>query len=252
MNPAPTRLGREDPIVEALCEMRFRSSGQGVGGFLPGILFPRLKASFPNLEKLPTIPLLPQLLTQNPSFANLAFMPQYRLVGEGHVIAIGDNSLSVAVQSPYPGWMVFRDFVRDTWGTALDSGLIDDVERFSIKYINLLSLSSDSDISSVAHVKLALGNRGGGNPQSLFIREERRSGDFINVTQLVCPATVNVPGKAALSGLVVDLDIIRSGPFPDFNGTYLDMLDKAHTEVKNKFFDLLTQEALIKYEPEYE
>ncbi|MEJ7745643.1 MAG: TIGR04255 family protein [Luteimonas sp.] len=247
MSSSPKRLGR-DPILEALCEIRFQGAAGKAGTLLPGLLFQRFNNSLPTFERLPAAD-IPEAIRALDS--NLTYAPQYRLAGESGVISIGDRMLSVAVRAPYPGWNNFSHLMRETIAAALDTGVIGLVERFSVKYVNLLEVPEGSAISDVTRVKIELGDDVVNDLQPVHVRRENKHYPYANVVQLAFPASVTIPGREPVTGLVLDIDVINSGPFPDFSATFPHMFDLAHEEEKTLFFSLLTKEALERYEPEY-
>ena len=81
----------------------------------------------------------------------------------------------------------------------------------------------------------------------MFRTEVRRDG-LIGIVQLLAQASAVGTNK---TGLAVDIDVIFSGPFPDFWAEYEQYLERIHNFEKEVFFGLLTPETLTHHEPEY-
>lgn len=245
--PLPLRLGK-DPILEAVAELRFRSSVPDAGTVLVGFLFTQLRKRFPNIERLPAADLPAQLRQLDPK---LQYTAQHRLFNETESLMVGDKILAVSTRSPYPGWNTFKPHVVEAWDQAKESKLVEDIERMSIKYTNLLESPHDANHISLTRVKLSFGDRDISS-ESFQIQTEFKEGAFVAIVQLVAQAVAtDQSSRKSAVGLVVSIDAIRSGPFDNFWSGYSSLLDQVHEFEKGLFFDLLATETLKVYEPEY-
>lgn len=255
MERVPKRLNR-DPIVEALCEIRFEPTENDVAPLLLGAMFNLLKVDFPQHAKLPSASLPNELKASVP---DMAFAPQYRLKGDNCVVHIGDKALSVAVQYPYPGWSNFRPLILRTLRTAIDSGLLGIVNRMSLRYTNRLDLDSNRPLSAILRTSLALGDSRvsdkpmvGPDRSALMLRYESRADGLVSIIQVGWPAKFALAQKSIPDGLAVDVDVIADSlASKNFRQEFESLLDAIHATEKAKFFSLLTPETVASYEPEY-
>jgi uncharacterized protein (TIGR04255 family) len=145
MERFPEKLGR-DTIIEALFELRFSSTNESVADILPGLLYPHIRDEFPKIERL-GVSQLPVSLLQNDS--NFRYAPYYKLSGDHYYIQVGKHVFSIGCPRPYSGWPEFRSKIHALVGLLRDTGLIDSIERFSIKYTNLIPEPSDFSLAQL-------------------------------------------------------------------------------------------------------
>lgn len=248
MEPLPKRLKKE-PLIDAVFELRFTSAFPA-GGLLPGVLFGRLDGE----KKLESLPFsqLPQVMRD--ADANLRFLPLSRLDWEHFYINIGDRSVSVGIKYPYPGWISFKPAIIKVLDVLKDAGIIKSVERYSLKYIDLLPgtdlreqvASINFDVTLAGH-KL--------EDEAFQIRIEIPRDGFIHAVQVMSSATATLHTGESRQGLVVDVDTIskqQGGTFEDLLSGFSDKLEAIHYANKKVFFDCLTPKTIEALEPEYE
>jgi len=240
----PKRL-RKDPILEALCEIRFSGNG-ALGSLLPGLLLPKLRELFPNFEKLPASSIPEQIRSTDP---NLQYVHLYRLAGPSGMVLIGDRVLSVAVGGSYPGWGNFRPLAMTVFGAALETGLLGGLDRLSVKYVNVLQTNEPQPISKLAQTVVVLGEAKI-QDEPLQLRVEFKANDHVTVVQLANPATIDRPGLPSVKGCVIDIDTIRMLS-SNVSNDLGPLLDAAHDEEKRIFYTLLSEQSLQHCEPEY-
>lgn len=243
----PARLGR-DPIVEALCEIRFEG-GVSASSLLPGLLQPKFGEDFPKFEKLPAASLPEQVRELDP---NLQYAPLYRLSGAKGMVSIGERSLSVAVtRGDYPGWKIFKPLVVAIFSAAIRTGHLGAIQRLSVKFVNVFAAPESRDLSSVTRVAVNLGDWQVCK-ESIHLRTEIRHGEHVTVVQIANPAQVSQLGGPPFSGLVLDIDTVLVAPGPSASENLGALLDAAHDEEKRVFFGLLSPDTLKECEPHYE
>lgn len=213
-----------------------------------GYLFSRLKDRFGKLEELPASQIPAQLKTLDP---NLSYVPEHRLTGQDGMLLLGDRSVVVAAATPYPGWSVFKPLVLEVWRCMQDSGLVETAERISVKYVNLIEAAPAQDHLRLVDIHLGIGGKTlTAEPimiRTEFVRERR-----ICILQLVTQAvSQNLGTSEPRSGLVLDIDSICMGPFNDFWVDAPDLLEAVHKDEKDLFFEVLTEETVENYGPEY-
>ena len=130
----PVRL-EKDSIVESVFEVRFTSREQLVSELLPGMMFSQLKDTFPTIVNLP-IKEMPAVLRQRDP--ELMFQPIVSLEGNGCKVNIGDKAISLGVVRPYIGWDAKKKLLTTVLDCLKGTGLVDAVERYSLKYVNIV------------------------------------------------------------------------------------------------------------------
>ncbi len=242
---------RKDPIVDSVCEARFAAASPSLSVVLPGILAAEFKSEVHSIVQTGAAS-FPEPIAQLDS--SIAFTPKHRLFGtNGWVINVADRAVSVGFTGSYPGWEKFHPIIERVFKTVFASGMAPAVERFSAKYVNFFENASNSaaSISEVLRVAVALGDQQVGS-EPLLLRVETKSDEIISVVQVLHPANLQQSGATARRGLVLDIDTVLNGPFPDLESTFMSRIEEVRNEEKRVFFSLLTPAMLEKCEPEYE
>jgi len=249
MDKIPLRL-KKDPIVEAIFEIRFSSKNASVANILPGLFYPDVKDKFPKIETLPTANIPEQLVLADPS---LKYRPHYRLVGKNYLVLTGEHTLTVSCRRPYTGWKQFRPVIMQFISLLQKTALVDVVERFSIKYINLLEGAREPK-AQFGLTKLNIQVCSYSLTEHLTqVRTEIVKDGFTNVVQVLSGASVHIENESPIDGLLIDIDTICNGPFKDFWSEIPALLERAHLTEKRIFFeDILTKETIGLYEPMWE
>lgn len=244
----PTKLNKE-PLIDALFEMRFNSA-PSASSILPGLLFSKLEGER-IIEDLP-IAQIPKALRDADS--NLRFAPLVRLNLEGFSINIGDRSLAIGCKMPYPGWSVFKPIILNTVKLLKDTGLVQEVHRFSMKYIDLIPAHGTAMQVSAINSSVVLGKHT--LTQEVFsLRIEIPKEEILHAVQITSSATAILPDGSKREGLIVDIDSIWNLSNPDFSQwleQLPDQLELIHTANKAMFFECLRPETIDALEPVYE
>ena len=246
-NRIPVRLKKE-PLLEAIWEIRFSGTQPPVADLLPGMLFKSFPNKYGKASKLPVADIPVPVVEHDP---NLRYLPKIRLEGADQTIQIGDRVVSLNRRRPYSGWEKFSADIRELAQAVQETGLVDRLERFSLKYIDLIELETPVGL---AHLNLSLKmweHELAANPVQL--KAEINESGLIHIIQIISPAEVELPGtEARLKGVIVDIDSIR----PMADGESWDALDQrldeVHASCKKMFFSILKPETVESLEPEYE
>ena len=245
-NKIPVRL-RKEPLIEAVWEVRFTSEKQNVADLLPGLIYNAIPGRYPNIVRLPVADIPAPIAERDP---NLRYVPKIRLEGDNQAIQIGEHVLSLSCRRPYSGWKSFSADIRNLIAVGRETGLINHLDRFSLKYIDLIQLVQPPDLC-VLNIDLKLG----GHPvakQPVQLRTEIIEEGLIHIIQVVSPAEVSLPGDATRpEGVLLDIDTIASFKEDGSWGDVEKRLDVAHSASKKIFFNLLTAETIARLEPEY-
>ena len=238
------------PLLEAIYEIRFKSDTRFAGEVLPGLMFTKLGSRFGRVERLPFASIPQQAREANPDFQ---FMPSHRLVGDRTSIAMGDRVLTLN-KSSYSGWADFSSLAAEVLEAAKDVAILDRVERFSFKCVNVLNVPPRTlDGDSLLHGlevdlridDLTITNRG------LQIRAQIEKDGFINLLEIIPDAVVR-SATGEREGALLSIDTIGGvEESVDFWSVAADRLDAAHSTLKTIFFSLLTNETIESFGPEW-
>jgi len=243
----PVRVKKE-PLIEAVWEIRFTSIKPFVADLLPGLVFKALPGKYPNLVRLPSADIPAPIVENEPKFR---YVPKIRLEGENQAVQIGEHVVSLSCRRPYSGWKTFSKDIRTLMAIVRDTGLIDRLERFSLKYIDLIDLEQPPSVNCL-NVELKMGEYEIAT-RPVQLRTEIKEGNLIHIIQIVSPAEASIPGESGkVSGVLLDIDSIR--PMKQ-NESWTDVdndLDLVHLSSKNMFFNLLKPDTIKKLGPEYE
>jgi uncharacterized protein (TIGR04255 family) len=242
----PVRLKKE-PLIEALWEIRFTSSKQSVAELLPGLIFNSLPDKYPNTVRLPTANMPPELVEADP---NLRYLPKIRLEGGNHAVQIGEHVISTHVRRPYSGWRNFSAEIHALIDAVRKTDLIDRLERFSLKYVDLIDLGQPHDLSCL-NARVELGGQQIRSP--VHLRAEVQKEGMLHIVQIASSATAVLPEeKAPITGVLLDTDTICNLTEGESWKEVESRLDAAHTKAKALFFSLLTNDTITKLGAEYE
>lgn len=244
----PKKLGKE-PLIDVVFEIRF-TCNPPAGGILPGFLFTRLNGHKTIIE-LPTMQLPQQIRNDDP---NLKFAPLHRLNwNDQYWINIGDHSVSMSVQYPYSGWENFKNAVNEIMNIMTDAHLINSIDRYAMKYINLFTATSPREQTYLINFDVTLAGRK--LEEDFQLRVEIPEKEFIHIVQVISSATAILHTGESRKGLIVDIDTISSEKeisFDELINELSDRLETIHLSNKKMFFDCLKPETIEALEPIYE
>jgi len=243
----PVRL-RKEPLFEAVWEIRFSGTRAGVADLLPGLIFRELSDKYSNIIKLPIASIPDSIVQSDPK---LMYVPKIRLEHGNQAVQIGEHAVSLSCRRPYSGWPVFSADIRKLASTIFQTGLVKELDRFSLKYMDLISLNQTTGLDCL-DLDIRLGNIAiGGRPVQL--RSEIVEKDLIHIVQIVAPARVSLPGdENDMRGVLLDIDTIKMTSGGNSWEILSQNLDDVHLSCKKIFFSLLKPETIEKLDPEYE
>jgi len=242
----PTRL-RKEPLLDVLFEIRFKSKLL-VSSILPGIIFSKFPQS--KMEQLPHSQ-LPQIIRQQT--LELMYAPLVRIVGEEYAYQVGDNSFSLSCLIPYKGWQHFKRKIIESMELIDSTSLIEVVERFSLKYIDIID-NNNRLKSDILNASLEVGKENFSN-SNYHLQTELPRGDMTALIQIISSANVKTPGVADRKGIVVAIDTIFQVDGTDLKALlpiFSSKLDAVHALNKEIFFSILSPQALELLEPVYD
>lgn len=230
----PRRLGAE-PIVDAICEIRFDKSALDIVGLLPGLLMDHL-GTVDEVIRLPA-----GMLPGGVEINELADQPHVRVRAGSLFVSVGPRVLAVAMPNPYPGWTDFRSAAVAIFNLAKSKRLVDQVTRVSVRYTDLIAGGKFEQLNAA----LSLG--GADAFGAVEIRADRVIDGVRVINSIASPAST----QDGRSGVVVDTDTIMDQPV-DFWSQSGDYLNKLHGISKEIFFSMIKDETLESLKPEYE
>lgn len=240
MKRVPLRLQR-DPIVEAIFEIRFEPSRAPVSEILPGMLFAAFGEQFPSVDRLPLAQLPRELQQQDP---DLKYQARTRLAGKQFALMVGDNVVAVNCLIPYVGWSSFKPLILAVLSFISRSQLIGTVERYSLKYVNVLEAEITDLKSQFAYLDFG-GTLGSQQleQQMLFLRTEFQRERFASVIELAAGARVVPLNGKPITGLVLSIDTVCRSQAAELLVAQDKLVEEIRQEEKRIFFDLISESA---------
>ncbi len=146
---------RNSPIVEALCEFQFDTDTPW-DLTLPGLIYDKLKFSFPNKEQLPLNLAMAITSGLNDQPGNSLLLPLMRFLDyeENKLFQLGQNLLTINHLNPYTSWEVFSSLIESVFKTYLEVAKPKSLRHFAMKYINHIEISSlDHNLEHLFHFR---------------------------------------------------------------------------------------------------
>jgi uncharacterized protein (TIGR04255 family) len=241
----PRKLAKP-PLVEAIFEVRFAPKVAAAGDLLVGMLYDRLK-TYKTVQTLPTASIPREVGEADP---NLRYLPSHHLVREFSRVIVGDRVVGISQSAPYEGWAAFRGDISVLLDVVQSTELIDKIERYSLKYVNIIAAVGDSQLLPLLRARFEIGDKP--VPERGFrFRSEFENAEFTTILEIVTGAAAK-NAKPPRQGLLVQVDTIRmrspEGLFESKQGR----LDELHGIVESLFFNLIGVKTLEALEPVWE
>jgi uncharacterized protein (TIGR04255 family) len=160
--------------------------------------------------------------------------------------------VAVACKLPYPGWTSFRPAIEEVLKATAESKRASGVQRYSLKYVDLLKTSNDLPASLQVRWSLQLGNVTL-SEENIILRVEIPRDGFLHAVSIASRANAQLESGESLSGAILDVDTIQQDA--SAVGSFLDnaptQLDAIHQSNKEMFFGCLSDAGLKALEPVY-
>lgn len=246
----PTKLGKE-PIVEAVCEIRFSPAKVSISKVLPGMLYEALPGD-KDITPTSAADVPEQVRRADPMFR---YQPLVTVVWAGCQIQISDHSVAIACEIPYPGWGQFKQKILQVVGVLLDKKLLSRVDRYSLKYVDVIEALTGVERVSRINLSLTLGSQRLEN-QNYNIRMEVVEAGLIHVLNVAAPVNVQFhqAGKNDVEGTLLAIDTVygcEGSTLDGLKSSLEERLDSMHRENKKQFFACLTEDTIEFLEPTY-
>jgi len=221
---------------------------------LPGFLFsalgPAALGPAANVVRLPAADVPHPLRSRDPA---LMFQPIMRLDWEIYSVAVGDRHFSLSCRRPYPKWAAFKERIIKTIETLIPVINDREVERYSLKYTNIIAGESIEEQLSNINMKLWVANHEI-TDEHINLQVHINSGELINIVTIITSAHATMLDGEQLSGVIVDVDSVKINkiPFSALVKNFEESLEGTRLKNKSIFFDALTSEALQKLGPSYD
>jgi len=231
------------PIVEAIFEIRFTSSGPKEAT-IPGLLYAQIRDKYPEEKRLPIADVPEEIRRKEPAMTHL---PVTHYISPDFVIQIGPRAVSLATKAnAYPGWTAIERELRWMLERVQAAGFVSEGERLGVRYIDFFA----EDIFQNLILNLKVGERPVGGVETAVTTILRR-GEMSLRLQLSNSAIVERP-KGQEKGSILDVDASFGAlDFEVFENS-LTRFGEAHRAIKELFFGLLRPEYFATLNPEYE
>ena len=244
--PLPIRLTKE-PLVEAICELRVVSK-VALNTIAPGLLLAKHPDDVSEIQQMPAAMIPEQIRAAQPE---LAFVPLVRLKFKNVLVMIGERSITVANPAPYLGWAGFKPLIVEVFTSLLESKLALQIERYSLKYVNVLKANETPNSLSALNLSINIGQLKL-NKMTTTVRTETLTDEMVTIITLTGGVTVQTEGQAPIQGSMIDIDTIRQNNSQDsaaFTASMSSELDRVRRVNKVTFFECLTEEAINELGP---
>ena len=239
----------KNTIIATTFETRFRSNHPNVGDLLPGLLYHTVGKKFPKIMPLPLSQVPAHVRAVN---AEIAAQPTQSLHGPTGQLLIGNQLVGLA-RTPYPGWNAFRPEVLEIIEALKSTGLINSIERLSLRYVNVINEGIDAFDLNQLRISVSLGELSL-KREGFATRAEVEQDECTGIVDIRTGGNVTVTSQGvskSSSGVLVSIDAVWSPPGDDTWDALPDGLEKIHTVAKTLFFELLTPETLSKLGPRW-
>lgn len=231
------------PLIEAVFELRFASGKSAAGDLLPGLLYQALGSYYSEVQPLP-LANVPRDVREKD--ANLRFRPTHRLIGETRQLQVGDRVALISQTRPYEGWAHFKERITEFLAAIRDTKLVDRVERYSFKCVNLVEAEIGGQLSRL-NARLEMG----GQPvkeRGFRLRTEWDSEPYLSIVQVGTNANANLV-SGSIQGMLLEVDTVRQSDAGGILEDANERLDEIHDIAKPKFFSMLTEAATSELDP---
>lgn len=162
--------------------------------------------------------------------------------------------ISMGCKLPYAGWTDFKNAIIDVHQHILSIGIIKKVERYSMKYVDLIECSDMSEMVGRVAIDLTIGDHKL-KQEPFMVRLEVPDDSMSHIIQMVAPASVQLLSGQVKTGVIVDIDSVCAFSTEDtqsFMASLSERLVEIHAANKKVFFSCLKQDTIEHLEPEYE
>lgn len=245
MPKLPILLERE-PLVDAVFEVRVTPSSP-LADVIPGFLMHDLGPDA-HMTRLPAADLPFPVRKQD---ANLQNAPLLRIEWGNYFISVGDRNVIVSCKMPYPKWAKFKATILDVLSRIAKLNPEGSVERFSLKYVNLIPATDFANQIGKVRMDVTIGDLHI-SEQHISLQVHEKAADTVHIYTIVTGAQARTHVGGETSGILVDIDSIRNLSSPslrDLATNIEENLEVLRQENKSKFFSCLTESTIQEMGP---
>lgn len=147
---------------------------------------------------------------------------------------IGDRTVSLVTVEEYTGWERFKSEIVHLLETLQRTGLVNEPERFSFRYRNLLAKTGFRNELDLLNARFEILGKPVEEP-GFQLRFERREPEATTITQIHTGAVATKSSTQSRTGLLLDLDTVWNAT-TDFWNSKDRLLERGHSTVKEAFF----------------
>ena len=180
---------------------------------------------------------------------NLLYQPYYRVQIDNWIISIGPRTLVFSNKRPYIGWKSYKGFVIKTLDMIVDAGIIKQVTRVGLRYVNVINRSLFND----TRIKVQVDDDVLTDEETTLHTTMKDPNGFFIGLHLNNNVMVSVNNEKARCSSLIDIDVFHHQEYnADTFKKFLEgVLEESHTIEKERFFKLLIPELLAALGPEY-
>ena len=230
-------------IVEALCEFIF-APDTSWDSTIFGRLYERVKASFPEREEgeivTAAVALNPQA-GQAPGTPQMLRRPRMTFSRDNRtrIIQVAERAITINALAPYPGWDGLRPLILDAVGPLSDIIQVPTAAQIVLRYLDRFELQDNPfRLGDWLNCDGALFPRNLANQSTALhqMQHPRGVGENFALTAACGP----IPGKTPAHVVLLDTQIIRTGPVPLDKGLG-SLLDAMHDGIIQAFECAITE-----------
>lgn len=251
MKNLPSKLSIS-PLLEVVFEIRFDSDFP-FSVIAPGVLFGKTLSEIKTIS-LPAQQIPKEIREKDPNFK---YAPLLKFEKEDLFFFMSDHSFCIGTQNTYKGWKVFRTLIIESLKKLGESHLLNGVNRFSLKYVNLIDGTFEKELKNIVRGHLQLGSVNLEETNLQIRSEVRQAGTVFSNLCIFNPARADsLPSGEAKFGCVIEIDTIQKSSMEDFVYKYKTdsvlYLDTLHEYNKKLFFSILNEDLIERLGPSYE
>lgn len=238
----PTRI-HPSPLTEAAVDVRYQPAIPNAAVF--GYVYSLIKDRYGPPSPLPILQLPEEIREKD---GNLAFQPHYRMEKPPFSLQLGPRIFNIAVlDQGYPGWEKFKEEICRIFDELSRNRVIERVNRVGMRYINFFEVN----VFQISNFSISVGTE----PlidEKAYLRVQFSGSGFITAVQVTNDGTLLRSGQSR-QGSVIDVDTfclqpdLREEPFKKFS----DLIESAHTVLKQRFFSGLKEDFVATLNPQY-
>ena len=233
------RKYRNPPIVEVICEFRFRPSPEW-DATVPGRIYEQLKTEFPIRRPIRQFGVAVQSVPERPPL-QVQFEEGMRFLREDEraFVQVHPHRISIHHLAPYPHWESFKPLIRKGYEAYLNTVTQPVLQRIGLRYINRIVLPEGHESPSAYFTLYPY--VGESLPQDykafavylLLSFEEGRDAMHLRLGS-------EGAGSSEQAAVLLDLDYFIAQPEGVTSDTTLEWVEQAHLHVLEVFEGVIT------------